>query len=67
MTNIIYCEGCGEAGGKHEDPYYPGEDDLIDICTPCLRHRRRQAAIDARQAEFADMDPARAEALIGAL
>ncbi|MCG5460862.1 hypothetical protein MED01_004288 [Micromonospora sp. MED01] len=49
MAITIYCEGCGEEGGRHEDPYYPGDEDgLIDICAPCLRHRRRQAKIDAQ-------------------
>lgn len=67
MTETIYCEVDGTPGTRYEDPYYPGEGYTTDMCATCIRRQRRQAAIDARQAEFADMDTAQAEVLIGAL
>ena len=67
MAESIYCEVDGKPGARYDDPYYPGEGYTTDMCPRCIRDQRKQAAIDARQAEFADMDTPRAEALIAAL
>jgi len=52
MTDTIYCDVCDEQGGRHEDPYYPGEGYTVDMCGKCLRRQQRQAKIDARQVEL---------------
>ncbi|MGW1059371.1 hypothetical protein [Micromonospora rubida] len=63
MANID-CEICGEAGAKTVPAPSGGE---MDACTPCEQYERRQAAIDARAAQLADLTDAQAAPILAHL
>ncbi|WP_229401898.1 hypothetical protein [Micromonospora okii] len=52
MATTIYCETCGKTGATEVVPPSGG---TAEMCGPCIRYDRRQAAIDARWAELADL------------
>lgn len=58
----IYCEGCGEDGKTYEDPQYPGEGYMVDLCRRCLADKRREVKFWANQERLANMTDAQAKA-----
>ncbi|NBE80292.1 hypothetical protein [Micromonospora rubida] len=63
MANID-CEGCGKPNAKLVTVADGG---TAELCAPCVRYDRRQAAIDARAADLADLTDAQAAPILAHL